>query len=229
MIYLKKNNFFKIIKGIFKEIQIIFLYFFTVFILSLIFYKGLESNYNFCNLLINLILLTIFIFIFRTNIIPSWNDFKKNGFKYIKNSFIYYLIGLLIMLISSNIISSFYKLPINETLNRNDLLAYPIFSLIEMVICAPIIEELMTRVILKDNFNNKYIYAFLSGIIFGILHIIVSLVSGNYFDCFYIISYGALGISFALIYEKCDNIWASITYHAFHNLLCIILIIGGLS
>jgi len=93
-----------------------------------------------------------------------------------------------------------------------------------MVIIAPITEELLTRIILKDKFNNIYIYSILSGLIFGGLHL---LAVNSLAEIWYIIPYGVLGFAFALMYNKTNNIWTSITFHSLHNLTALLLVFIG--
>ena len=95
------------------------------------------------------------------------------------------------------------------------------------IIIGPITEEVMMRIILKEHFS-KISYILLSGLLFGLLHVVFSL-SNNLLELLYIIPYGALGCALASIYYKTDNIWTNITFHALHNTICIlILLIGAL-
>ena len=229
----KINTFWKILSDFFKEFGLIFLYFLVNLSLSLFFPDSQNTNdilkYTLSNILINLILLIIFLLIFRKDIIAKWNDYQKKFKTYFKKSFIIYFIGLFFMIISYNIINVFYNMPLNELANRQNLLSFPISSLINILIIAPIVEELLTRIILKRNINNKYIYIILSGSIFGFLHIFGSLVNGITYELLYLIPYSAIGIALSLIYYKTDNIWTSISFHALHNLICLILIFGGIA
>ncbi len=188
--------------------------------------KGNLFMKNLCMLTIEIITLTVFIIIFRKTIVPDYNDFKENGKTYIKNTYQYYFLGLIIMFISNLIISSFIGMPTNEDLNRNYLELYPFYSIFSMVIAAPIIEELMTRVILKDAFKNSLFYCLFSGLIFGLLHVIFNL-ENNLIELLYIIPYGSLGAYLAKIYSKSNNVWTNIFFHAIHNLFCIIVFFIG--
>ena len=127
------------------------------------------------------------------------------------------------MIISNLVIGNFIGMPVNEEINQSLLIKLPVYSFITMIMIAPIIEELMTRVILKKYFN-KYVYATLSGLFFGSLHLlsITSLI-----EVLYIIPYGALGFFFALMYSKTENIWTSITFHSLHNLIALLLFFIG--
>lgn len=225
------NNFEKIYKGItlfFKQIGIIFLYFFLIIFFTLLFQKELLSkNYllvNLSNLLINLLVLVIFILIFRKTIIPHFDDFKKNWKNYIKKYYKYWIIGLTLMVISNLIISSQIGMPTNEELNRNIMFEMPIYSLLTMIIIAPITEELMTRILLKNISKKPYLYVFLSGLIFGSLHLISAT---SLSEIFYIIPYGVLGSSFAAMYYKSNNIWTSIFFHSLHNFIAVLLVFVG--
>lgn len=212
----------------FKQFMIIILYIMLIVLLQAIFYKDLNNSsliiQNLVNILIYLIMLIVFLIIFRKKIIPDFYDFKKNGKKYIKDTYYYWLIGLVIMLVSNLIISSFIGMPQNEESNRELLSKLPVYSIMSVLVFAPIIEELMTRVILKDTFKHPYIYIVLSGLIFGSLHIISS---NNIYELFYIIPYGVLGCAFAKIYYETNNVWSNIFFHSFHNLISVLIIFLG--
>lgn len=212
-----------------KQFLILLLYLGLAITLGVIFNKLLNSNNfyiaNLSYLLIDLITLIIFLFIFRKTIIPDFSDFKKNWRKYINKYFIYWVIGLAVMVISNIIISSFISMPTNEAGNREILKTLPIYSLIAMIGIAPIVEELLTRVYLKDAFKHTIIYVILSGLIFGSLHMLS--IGNNLLQLLYIIPYGALGCALAKMYADSNNIWINIFFHSFHNFICILLIFIG--
>jgi len=209
-----------------KQILIILFYFFIILFLQNLMLDKLLGNdlliKSVCNILINTVIMTIFILIFRKEIIPDYYDFKKNAKVYIKKYFIFWIIGLATMIISNAIIGYFYGLPSNEEANRELLSNMPIYSIITMIIMAPITEELLTRVCLKTAFKNSYIYALLSGLIFGSLHLLTA--DSN---ILFIIPYGALGVSLSLIYHKSNNIWTNIFFHSLHNTIAILLVFLG--
>ena len=213
-------------KAIGMQFLLILLYIFLSTVLSGIFFHSLTNDNIVIKTLsyitLDLIILTIYIIIFRKTIVPDFNDFKKNGKKYINENAKYYLIGLAIMVISNNIISIFLGMPENEEANRALINSLPVSSFLSVVIFAPITEELMTRVVMKDKFKNKWIYIILSGFIFGALHVIFSL--NTVWDLLYIIPYGSLGSVLAMMYDNSNNVWTNIFYHSFHNLICILLI-----
>ena len=223
------NNKFKIsFKAIGKQILVIILYLAITILLQALLYNYILSSNNFISgisyLFIELINLLVFIVIFRNTLIPDLIDFKDNGRKYIKNTYKYWLYGLIAMVISNVIISYFIGLPSNEAGNREILSKLPFYSIISMVICAPIIEELMTRAVLKDKVKPNILYYTLAGLIFGGLHL---LAASSIKEIFFIIPYGALGFSFAVIYQKSNNICTNIFFHMLHNTIAIILIYFG--
>ncbi len=218
------HNILNIFKSLLKEFLIILLYFILSLSLTLLLVNNHNNTlYTLSSILCGLILLIVFLYIFRKVIIVKFTDFKKNKKIYLKNSFRYYLAGLVIMFISLNIINLFYNSSLNEEANQVLLKAYPIYYILNALVFAPIIEELMTRIYLKDAFKNKYIYIISSGFIFGFLHILNALLIGNFYELLYIIPYGMMGLFLALMYYKTDNIWTSITYHSLHNFICLIL------
>ena len=222
------ENFKRICYSFLKQLLIIFLYLGTSITLQLTF-KDYILNKNvylstFANLWVELIILTIFILIFRKYLIPDFDDFKINSKKYIKKYYKYWLIGLAVMMVSNVIISFFHTMSTNEELNREYLFELPFYSIIATTIFAPIIEEAMTRILFKDTFKNNMIYYTLSGLIFGGLHL---LSATSLIEILYIIPYGALGFAFAYIYKHSNNIWTNIFFHFLHNLIAITIIFLG--
>lgn len=217
------------VKFFLKGILDIFLYFVLSILICGIFNRDITNTNNLTistlSLIVaDLIILFMFILIFRKTIIPDFNDFKKNWKNYLKSNVKYWLIGLALMIASNILISFIIEMPTNETLNREALLKNTIPSIISMVIIAPIIEELITRKHFKDAFQNKYIYIFMSGLIFGALHL---LVAESLIECLYVIPYGVLGAAFAKIYYNTNNIWTNIFFHFIHNLIAVLLIFTG--
>ena len=64
-------------------------------------------------------------------------------------------------------------------------------------------------------------YMLLCGLVFGALHAITSF--NNYYELLFIIPYSALGISFALLYIKNNNILTPIIMHTLHNAILVIM------
>lgn len=103
----------------------------------------------------------------------------------------------------------------NEVLVQEMLNLAPILSFISASILAPFIEEMLFRKSLGDIFKNKKIMVIMSGLIFGLLHVIFSIQTP--WDLLYTIPYGLLGASFAFMLYKEDNIFIPITFHMLHN------------
>lgn len=224
---IKFNN--KIILFI-KQFLIIFLYLILTIGLQLIFLNTLKNSnlyiVNLCYIFIDLVILIVFLLLFRKVIIPDFYDFKENSKKYLKSTYHYYIIGLLIMLVSNIIIGFFMSMPENEEANRQIIELLPYYSIINLVIFAPIVEELMNRVILRNAFKHKIYYILWSGLIFGFLHVAFSL-SNNYLELLYIIPYGALGCALAKIYDDSNNVCSNIFFHSLHNFICVLIIFLG--
>lgn len=217
------NKFFAVI----KQIGFIILYFMMIIAIQSPLIKDLNSTNlfiaNISSIFAEILVSTIFILIFRKTLIPDFYDFKNNGKKYIQNNYKYWIMGLGIMFISNIILNHYIGIPVNEEINQNVLNVMPVYATITMVIIAPIVEELLTRVILKKHFN-IYIYSLLSGLIFGSLHLL-SITSP--IEMLYIIPYGVLGFFFAFMYSKSNNIWTNITFHSLHNFIALMLFFTG--
>ena len=97
----------------------------------------------------------------------------------------------------------------------------------DVSVYAPFVEELTFRKSIRDVINNKWCYVLASGLLFGLLHIIGYIDSVS--DLIYLIPYGSLGVCFALLYYKTNNIFSTIIVHSLHNSIAIFLylVMGG--
>lgn len=175
-------------------------------------------------LISDLALLLILIKIYQKEIHHDFhNYFNHNLLENLKQSMHYWAVGLFIMIISNYIIAILTngKLATNEESVRSLIQLAPWYMAFELIIYAPISEELIFRKSIRKITNNRYFYVFLSGLIFGSLHVISSLNSP--IDLLYLIPYCSLGFAFALLYSKTNNIFSTITIHSMHNTLALIL------
>ena len=218
----------KKIKEIGKFIGVFVLYFLLINILNSLFMSDVLSTNkllsNLANIAISLITITVFIFIYHKTFIKDIYKINKNV---LETGLKYWLLGYGIMYISNIILYLISGgLPVNEEQNRELIFNNLLYSIINMSIMAPIIEELIFRRGLRNIFNNKYFYAITSGLVFGALHLITEIfIDPNILLFLYIIPYGALGFAFALAYYESDNIFSSIIFHAVHNSMAIVLLL----
>lgn len=177
----------------------------------------------------------LFIFvlwmIYKRDMNKDFNDFRKNIGKYLKKYIEYWAI-MLILMCAANAIIILIKYLFNQGIymSKNEeyvhdlLRKYPIYTIISTVLLAPLEEEIVFRKTVRKIFTNKYIYIIVSGLFFGLMHVITS--SENILDFIYIIPYSIPGFILAYVYQKSDNIFASVSIHFIHNsvLMAIILL-----
>lgn len=164
---------------------------------------------------------------YRKELISKFKEFIKNFWDMADISIKYWLIGLCAMAVSNILISTFspVKIANNEAGVQDIITSVPFIALFLTTVLAPFTEEMIFRKAFRDVFPKKMEYILLSGIIFGALHVISSVTS--LYDYLYIIPYSSLGIAFAALYYKTDNIFTSIFVHMLHNGILTILSIVG--
>lgn len=169
------------------------------------------------SIIIEILTLAVILLLFNKRIKENYIDLKKNHKKYFSKYFKFYLIGLAIMYISNAILIFAFNggLAGNEESIRSILLVHPIYVYISAVLIAPSVEELVFRGAIKNIIPNSILYILCSGLIFGGMHLVGNVTS--IIDLLYIIPYSALGIAFAYIYTKTDNIFVTMMLHTMHN------------
>lgn len=197
---------------------LIFLSYFSFCIL----FEDLLSLFNIITVLICTGYILFLIFVYRKNLKTELNDFKENYKTYLPKYILIYLFGILLMFLVNFILSKVTNQALagNEAITREYIKKYPIYMTFSALIFSPLVEELIFRKTLKNIFKSKYLFIILSGFIFGILHI------ANYTnptELLFTIPYIIMGIDFAYIYYKTNNIFTTLTFHFCHNLILLII------
>lgn len=162
-----------------------------------------------------IVFLVILVIRYHKYLKEKWNDFRKNKSKYINIAFKWWSLGFVLMLIINQILDRIVKgVGANEQSVQTLLANEPVLALIATTLFAPVVEELIYRKSLQDCFNNKKLYIIISGLVFGLIHVIGST---NPLDYLFIISYGLFGACFAKIISETDNVYSTIMVHMFHN------------
>ena len=193
------------------------------------FSKSMLVLYNF---ICDLGYMIIIFFFYRKDIIKDLKDLKNNFAKIFDAAFKYYVVGLILMIVTNLLIGLFFSSANanNEEAVREYINLYPLYMLFSVSIYAPFVEEMLFRKAIyncvlpyKQNIFTKYIYVILSGLIFASLHVVGQ--SDKLVDYIYIIPYLSLGVAFALLYYKSKNIFSTIMMHSLHNTVTILLYI----
>lgn len=114
----------------------------------------------------------------------------------------------------------------SEIINAID--TSPYLTLFSTLIYAPIVEELVFRGIFYRALRPHLSWltsALISAFLFGFIHVFFSLLSGNFADLIYLISYGLIGFYLALVYEKSDTIFGSMFFHFINNAIAFLVIV----
>lgn len=180
-------------------------------------------------LIINILLITfdfltlgILIFIYRKDFKKSVDELSKDFKNKLSFSLKLWLFGLLFMMVSNSLIDVIVSgIAENEAINRVIIDKYTLYAIPSVIIIAPICEEIIFRLSLKKIFKNDMLFAFISGLLFGLAHVIGS----TGLELLYILPYGALGFVFAYIFAKTKNILCPILMHMLHNFICIVIIL----
>ena len=193
--------------------------------LFLLFYVNDKINNRYYNLVLYLVILFIMIFNYRKRLKRDFIAFKNNFKEYFLFSLKIWGISL-ITLAAINIIINLItgmKLATNQQNSNEAIKQYPIMISFLSMFYAPIAEELMFRGVFKEFFKKKYIFIFLSGFIFGLMHIIDDFTSIK--ELLFIFTYSTMGWYLAYLYYKTNNIFSNITYHFMQNSLATILML----
>lgn len=171
------------------------------------------------SLISNIILLLVLVRLYWKDLKEELLLFIKEFYKNMDIGLIYWLIGLTIMVISNLVLIYVFKSDgaVNEITVQSYLKEYPIIMGISICIVAPVIEEIIFRKSIKDFIKSDLIFVIFSFFLFGAVHVVGT--ATTLIDYLYIIPYGTLGACFAIMYNKTNSIFTSMSIHAIHNTL----------
>lgn len=223
-------------KKIIKNLLILLSYFlYEAIVLIIINALGIDvSKLNFIQkniylFVIDIIYLVSLVFIYRKELKKDFKDFKENGSGYIFKYAPLYLLGVILMGITNALLVKVtgMEMSTNEQNVRTLIKYYPLYMSFSSVMYAPIVEELIFRKSIKNLFNDNVLFVLMSGLIFGLIHVVGTGNEGIN-EILMGIPYIIMGLDFAYIYAKTKNIFTTMTLHSIHNLtLLIIQFIGG--
>lgn len=179
--------------------------------------------YNFIRIVPNIGQSIILFFMYKKEIKKEFIDFKNNFGKYSDIALKYWILGFIAMFFSNIIITNMapVKIAPNEQGIQEIIGAIPFISIIVIGFIAPFSEEIIFRKSFKDAIKTKWVFIFISGIVFGLLHVISQI--NSIYDFLYVIPYSSLGIAFSIIYYKSNNIFSSIFAHSLHNTILVLI------
>lgn len=223
-------------KKIIKNLLILLSYFlYEAIVLIIINALGIDvSKLNFIQkniylFVIDIIYLVSLVFIYRKELKEDFKNFKENGSGYIFKYAPLYLLGVILMGITNALLVKVtgMEMSTNEQNVRTLIKYYPLYMSFSSVMYAPIVEELIFRKSIKNLFNDNVLFVLMSGLIFGLIHVVGTGNEGIN-EILMGIPYIIMGLDFAYIYAKTKNIFTTMTLHSIHNLtLLIIQFIGG--
>lgn len=185
-----------------------------------ILFSNIITNDTICSAIGELVFLLILVFLFYNDLKKEYKVFKKDIKESLRVGFKYYFVGLMAMIFFNLFLAITLKsIATNETQVREMLFDTPFFSLINIVLLAPIAEELTFRKSIRPIINNRILYAIICGVLFGLAHLLTNFLSGTFVltDLLYVLPYGSLGFAFAIMDYDTKTTYTSICMHAFHN------------
>ena len=198
--------------------------------LILIYYSMFIYSNVFNGAVLEVINISVFVLLFILSIYYNKSNINK-GIKSLRNDIkrhykriiIYSIITLIVYSIVSIILGYFLGNVITEeTVADSNVIRV----VINLLIWAPLTEELIFRCSLKKDVKNNTIFILISPLLFAGVHVL-----GNGLNLITLISsipYIVIGIYLTLLYIKIDNIIINILMHLLINVIGVVMIISML-
>lgn len=169
------------------------------------------------------------------------SDMLKRSFRYFKNNLsdnFKIILKYSASIFAANIILSLLIQALfgNITAGNQDIIEagfgqLPVLYGFTAVIFAPIVEEIVFRGVLYQQFRNKKNYVIpmiISSLSFGLIHTLpIFMQSKDPKELIFVIVYTAMGYFMVKAYEESGSIWAAIAVHFVNNFIATMLMILG--
>ena len=168
------------------------------------------------------VILSLMIGVFYKQLIHDFKIFKsyfKEYFVLILKTWGKALVLIMITTIIIQIITHTTQAN-NQIALQNSFNSNPVFIALLAMFYAPIAEELMFRGVFRKFIKNKKLFVIVSGVVFGLMHVIDD--SKTLAEFSYVFVYSILGIYLAGIYAKTNNLCTNIFMHFMQNTLSVI-------
>ena len=199
----------------------ILVYLFVSMAFSLFEFKDIRITYAF-DVLSYIIIATLSILFFRKRLKRDITHIKENRSKYISEIVKNQLIMFILFMVAS-FISVFLLKSDEQSVNQQAIESLPtLIIFISAVLYSPLVEELVFRGSFRRFIKNDILFIIISGFVFGMLHTVMevsfieAIIKG--------IPYITLGVYFAYLYVKTENICIPMICHFVHNFLAVMLI-----
>ncbi len=181
---------------------------------------GFVKNDMVNTLISNLVFCLILYLMYYKDLNKEFKTYKNNFKSNFKLGFKYYILGFIGMIFFNLLIAVFLKnISSNESQVRDMLFSSPVITFLCIALTAPFSEEIVFRKSLAPVIKNKWIYVIVCGLLFGGAHILTNILNNAFVisDLIYILPYGCLGASFALMDRETSSTFTSIVMHCLHN------------
>ncbi len=177
----------------------------------------------------SLLMLVLSVYLVRDLLLRSINVLAEHPLK----TFKIILTTFSFMLFSSFVLNYVitYLSGLGDSANQSYIIDlfkdYPYLIIIQALVYAPIVEEIMFRGLIFGSLAKKSIplAMFVSSLLFGLAHVYESLLSGNFADLWFIPTYAMLGYFLNRAYLKSGTIVSSMALHFMNNALGLLAIV----
>ena len=131
------------------------------------------KNTQVATILGNALFILLLYLMYKKDLDKEFKTFKENFKSNFKIGFKYYIAGLISMIVFNLFIAIIIKdVSANENIVREMLFKFPVYTMFNIAIIAPLSEELTFRKSMDPLLKNKWIYALSCGLLFGACHLI---------------------------------------------------------
>lgn len=160
----------------------------------------------------------------------AWIDLKERGFSILKVTLKNYGLALLAVFLINIVIFALTQRTesMNQSMLEEEFGMHAVLTVFLTIIFAPLVEELFFRGVIYNQLANRFngfAGIIVSSVLFGLVHVIVALMQGNFGELLYAIPYAVMGGFIARSYYQSNSFAGALIFHCLQNTVATIFLV----
>lgn len=192
-----------------------------------------QTGINYYSTIVNIFYVIFFLVTFywgRSLLSTAYREFKEGWKKIVKSAITNYLLSYGATVLISMILVFFTSKTssVNQTVIEEQLKSTTLTIVLLSTIFAPLMEELFFRGVIYNKLTlrfNFYVGAIVSSVLFGLMHIMTTLLAGEFSEILFSFQYMVIGFFIARSYYQTKSFATPLLFHFIQNTLSVIILL----
>lgn len=160
----------------------------------------------------------------------AFQDLKERGVSIFLIALKNYGLAFITGIIVSNFVAAIMQRTTsqNQAILENQLQVNVLFTILITLVFAPLVEELFFRGVIYNQLAHRFnegVGIFVSASLFGLAHVLVALLAGDFTEIIFALPYMAMGVFIARSYAQSKSFAGALLHHLLQNSIAVVMLL----